>query len=218
MKSTTSVLERTKYQITRAWQFAPWRLWYGFRSIVETPWYHLYFKLYGLKYGKGWRFFGRPSIHRCKGSRIDIGSNFEARSWARANPVGISRPCIITTLEPGSSIIIGNDVGISGACIAAMSSIIIGNRVLIGADTRIIDNDIHPIAVEGRRYAFENISSAPIFIQDDVFIAASAIILKGVTIGKGSIVGAGSVVTKDVPAYSIVAGNPASHIGMVPHT
>ncbi len=199
-----------------AWQAAPWRLWYGLRSVLATPWYRLYFWLCGLEYGQGWRFYGRPSMHRCKGSKIEIGINFEARSWARANPVGISRPCIITTLEPGSSIIIGNDVGISGGCIAAATSIAIGNRVLIGADVRIMDNDIHPIAAEGRRYAVTNISSAPVVIEDDVFIAAAAIVLKGVIIGKGSIIAAGSVVTNDVPAYTIVAGNPARPVGTVP--
>ena len=48
-----------------------------------------------------------------------------------------------------------------------------------------------------------------IVIHDDCWVCADAIILLGVTIGKGSIVGAGSVVTKDVPPYSIAAGNPA---------
>lgn len=52
----------------------------------------------------------------------------------------------------------------------------------------------------------------PIIICDDVWIGTGSIILPGVTIGKGSIVGAGSVVTKNVPAYSVVAGNPAKVI------
>ncbi|GAL24548.1 chloramphenicol acetyltransferase [Vibrio variabilis] len=46
-------------------------------------------------------------------------------------------------------------------------------------------------------------------IGHDVWIGHGAIILPGVTVGNGSIVGAGSVVTKDVPPYSIVVGNPA---------
>lgn len=49
----------------------------------------------------------------------------------------------------------------------------------------------------------------PVYIDDDVWIGARVIILPGITIGKGSILGAGSVVTKDVPPFSIVAGNPA---------
>lgn len=47
---------------------------------------------------------------------------------------------------------------------------------------------------------------------DDTWIGCNAIILKGVTIGRGAIVGAGAVVTKDVPPYAIVDGNPAKVI------
>ncbi|MBK8021791.1 MAG: hypothetical protein IPK19_10285 [Chloroflexi bacterium] len=50
---------------------------------------------------------------------------------------------------------------------------------------------------------------APIRICDKAWIGFNAVILKGVTIGEGAIVGAGSVVTKDVPAWTVVAGNPA---------
>jgi acetyltransferase-like isoleucine patch superfamily enzyme len=51
--------------------------------------------------------------------------------------------------------------------------------------------------------------SRPIAIGDGVWIGARAIVLGGVTLGEFSVVGAGSVVTKDVPAYSVVVGNPA---------
>ena len=53
------------------------------------------------------------------------------------------------------------------------------------------------------------VNSNPIKICDDVWIGMNVIILKGVTVGEGAIVGAGSVVTKDVPAWTVVAGNPA---------
>ena len=46
-------------------------------------------------------------------------------------------------------------------------------------------------------------------IGNDVWIGVSAVILAGVTIGDGAVIGAGTVVTKDVPAYAVVAGNPA---------
>jgi hypothetical protein len=56
---------------------------------------------------------------------------------------------------------------------------------------------------------WSGVTIKPVKISDRVWIGLNAIILKGVTIGEGAIVGAGSVVTKDVPPYTIVAGNPA---------
>ena len=50
-------------------------------------------------------------------------------------------------------------------------------------------------------------------IEDYAWVATGAMIMPGVTIGQGAVVGAGSVVTKSVPAYTIVAGNPARPIG-----
>lgn len=55
----------------------------------------------------------------------------------------------------------------------------------------------------------QGVNTAPIVIDDDVWIGANSVILAGVHIGKHSVVAAGSVVTKNVPAYCVVAGNPA---------
>lgn len=56
--------------------------------------------------------------------------------------------------------------------------------------------------------------SEPVIIDDDVWIGCRVTILPGVRIGKGAIIGAASVVTKDVPEYAIVGGNPAKVIKM----
>lgn len=58
------------------------------------------------------------------------------------------------------------------------------------------------------------IVSAPVVVEEKVWIAANATILKGVRIGKDAVVAAGSVVTKDVPPYAIVGGVPAKVIKM----
>ena len=58
----------------------------------------------------------------------------------------------------------------------------------------------------------QGVSVAPIIIEDNAWIAANSIITAGVTIGKHAIVAGGSVVTKNVPPYTIVAGNPAKAI------
>jgi acetyltransferase-like isoleucine patch superfamily enzyme len=55
-------------------------------------------------------------------------------------------------------------------------------------------------------------TKGPVIIGNDVWIGTNAIILSGISIGDGAVIGAGSVVTKDVPPYTIVAGNPAKII------
>jgi virginiamycin A acetyltransferase len=62
------------------------------------------------------------------------------------------------------------------------------------------------------RSPIDAISKGPIVVEDEVWIGTSAMIFSGVTIGKGAIIAAGSLVTKDVPAYGIVGGNPAKLI------
>ena len=59
------------------------------------------------------------------------------------------------------------------------------------------------------------VQSAPVTIEDDVWIGTNCIILKGVTIGARSVIGAGSVVTKNIPADCIAAGNPCRVIGKI---
>jgi hypothetical protein len=97
----------------------------------------------------------------------------------------------------------------TGGTICAAERITIKNNVAVGANTTIIDTDFHPLDPQVRRLRPQDARTAPILIEDDVFIGMNSLILKGVTIGKGSVVGAGSIVTKDVPPGVIVAGNPA---------
>lgn len=100
----------------------------------------------------------------------------------------------------------------------------IGNDVLISHNVNIMDTNAHEIndaerTINGREILKHglpkfkgNVKTAPIKINNNVWINFNSIILKGVTIGEGSIIAAGSVVTKDVEAYTMVAGNPARFI------
>jgi acetyltransferase-like isoleucine patch superfamily enzyme len=104
------------------------------------------------------------------------------------------------------------------------NSILIGKGCWIADHVSIMDSNLHPISPNRRLQdainfsmgifpdVYTNIPNSPLVIHDSVWIGVSSIILKGVTIGKGAIIGAGSVVTKDVPPWTIVAGNPASII------
>jgi acetyltransferase-like isoleucine patch superfamily enzyme len=103
----------------------------------------------------------------------------------------------------------------------------IGNYVRIGWNVHIADTDFHPIDPHLRRQDAiacspqadgrprPVIDSAPVVIEDDVWIGPQATVLKGVRIGAGAFVEPGSVVTRDVPPRARVMGNPARVIGEV---
>jgi acetyltransferase-like isoleucine patch superfamily enzyme len=101
----------------------------------------------------------------------------------------------------------GDDCYISGPLhIDLMGAVRIGSNVVIGYDVRLITVD-HEIGDSNRRCGRE--WSAPIEIEDGVWIGSGVIVLPGVRIGKGAVIGSGAVVTKDVAANTLVAGVPA---------
>jgi maltose O-acetyltransferase len=81
--------------------------------------------------------------------------------------------------------------------------VMMGPQVIIYGRYHLFDRTDVPMREQGMG------ESVPIVIEDDVWIGARAILLQGVRIGTGAIVAAGSVVTRDVPPYAVVAGNPA---------
>lgn len=108
----------------------------------------------------------------------------------------------------------------ANSMIGALNSITIGRCVIISNDVKIFDNNNHPTSPREREkmslngffndnWKWKHSANAPVVIEDNVWIGQYSTILKGVTIGRGSIVATKAVVTKDVPPYSIVAGNPA---------
>lgn len=82
--------------------------------------------------------------------------------------------------------------------------VMMGPDVLIAPQNHATQDTTKPMFSQGYR------APSRVYIEDDVWIGARAIILPGVAIGKGAIVGAGAVVPRDVPAFSVVVGNPAS--------
>ena len=120
-----------------------------------------------------------------------------------------------TVLSPfrcdyGDNVYIGDNSFINfNVSMVDLGKIIIGNRVLIGPGTGLF-TAIHPTDPEIRATGIEK--GSDISIEDDVWIGGNVTILPGIKIGKGAIIGAGAVVTKDVPAMTIVAGNPAKII------
>ncbi len=85
-----------------------------------------------------------------------------------------------------------------------------GDGVRIGAHSSILG--FNHTADPGEPVFRQPVTSKGITISDDVWIGSNAVVLDGVTIGEHSIIGAGAVVTKDVPAWSVMGGNPARRI------
>ncbi len=187
----------------------PWKALTELRRYATLPLARLTFMLNGVAWQDGWRIYGAPIIQRHAGSTITIGRNLTLRSWYASNPLGVVRRTLLCTWARGAQLIIGDNVGMTGAVIVAQTRVEIGNHVWIGANSTIVDTDFHPLAPEARCIAPTAGESAPIVIEDDVFIGMWAIILKGVRIGRGAVIGAGAVVTRDVPAGAVAAGNPA---------
>jgi acetyltransferase-like isoleucine patch superfamily enzyme len=81
----------------------------------------------------------------------------------------------------------------------------------------VLDNDFHILGLGFSWLTEYSKNSKPIKIGRGCFIGARSIILKGVTLGDRVVIGAGSIVTKDIPAYSMAAGNPARIVGTAPN-
>lgn len=103
-------------------------------------------------------------------------------------------------------------------------SIEIGNDVLISHNVGIVDTIAHELNAQERSDRYKeyltfghwktkgSLQTSPIKIGDKAWINFNVIILKGVTIGEGAIIAAGAIVTKDVEAYTMVAGVPAKFV------
>ena len=193
----------------------PWKLTNEIRRWLLLPWVWLSFTFRGIRWGRGWRLYGMPIIQRHQDSVIQFGPRLQLRSTLRSNPLGPNHPVFLTTWQAGAVLKVGADFGMTGGVICAAESITIGDRVAIGANTTIIDTDFHPLDARWRQEHPADARTAPIVIEDDVFVGMHCLILKGVRLGQGCVIGAGSVVTKDVAPGMIVAGNPARPVGQV---
>ena len=152
--------------------------------------------------------------------------------YGRNNKVIIGEKCLIGcnfVFEADSGCIeIGDRVFIGGGTnLISVNKVEIGNDVLIAWDVFIYDHNAHSLNWETRvkdvelawlKYnkmetgfekEWDKVRSENIKICDKAWIGFGSLIMKGVTIGEGAIVGAKSVVTKDVEAWTVVAGNPA---------
>jgi acetyltransferase-like isoleucine patch superfamily enzyme len=162
--------------------------------------------------GEGSKFYEESKVINLQNERSNIclGNNTHVRGC-------------LQVFKQGGKILIGDYCYVGeNSYIWSAGEIIIGNNVLIAHGVNIHDNISHPLNSTARHNDYLRIlglkefpiedfdlKAQKIIINNNVWIGFNSIILKGVNIGEGAIVGAGSVVTKDVPPFTIVAGNPA---------
>ena len=191
------------------------------KLFIYLRWNKIIFRLNKVQFGDNMRIYNRFYLKKNPSAIVEIGDNFKFSSGDAFNPLCRNiRGCIYA--EKYSKIEIGNNVGISSACLWAKKYIKIGNNVKIGGDCILMDTDAHnlnylirssnDVDKYGVSIDCSTAETKPIIIEDDVLIGTRTIILKGVTIGARSIIGSGSVVTKSIPADCIAAGNPAKVI------
>ncbi|MDP3394698.1 DapH/DapD/GlmU-related protein [Sediminibacterium sp.] len=155
------------------------------------------------------RLFVNPFIHKI--SRKATIRNYARLDLAPWNMFSIGKKAVIEDFccvnNMVGDVIIGDNVhlGLSNTLIGPVrignNTILAQNIVLSGLNHGYSDPDI-PIKDQKE-------TTATIVVEEDCWIGANSVVVAGVTIGKHSIVAGGSVVTKNVPPYTIVGGNPA---------
>lgn len=119
-------------------------------------------------------------------------------------------PWSVLIQSPHRDVSLGHRVQFGPGCLV-QCDVRIGNDVLIAAQVALVGRDDHRFDCIGLSiWDSPRGDSKKLVIEDDVWIGHGAVCIAGITIGTGSIVAAGAVVTKDVPPYSIVGGNPAT--------
>lgn len=156
----------------------------------------------------GANFRSESFVEHCGEQYIEIGDN-----------VFFSHSTFLTAWDSYGSQRFSPSIKIANNChfgayihITSINRIEIGDGCLTGKWVTITDNSHGTTSVEELTIApieRELYSKGPVVIGKNVWIGDKATILPGITIGEGSVIGANAVVTKDVPPYSIVAGNPA---------
>lgn len=144
---------------------------------------------------RGWA--GRTSLYMKKNSKLIINGH---------NNIG--RGSLVWILEGGSIVFMGETFTAGKNMIISKEKVTIGKRCAIAWGVTITDHDFHRLHKDG----VQKIETAPVVIGNDVWIGMNATVLKGVTVGDGAVIAAGAVVTRNVPARSLVAGNPAKII------
>jgi UDP-2-acetamido-3-amino-2,3-dideoxy-glucuronate N-acetyltransferase len=125
---------------------------------------------------------------------------------------------IASFVEIQRGVVLGNNVKVEAFAFIP-GGVTVEDGAFIGPHS-CFTNDLYPRAVDeaGRLLGQDDWSTVSTLVRKGASIGANSTILCGVTIGSGALVGAGSVVTRDVPAHTLVVGNPARVLGPWPRS
>lgn len=174
-----------------------------------------------------------PHSSNISGLNISVRNPLEGKKYIEIGENSQISGSFIFEIEQGK-ITIGSRTFIGGGMFICIDEIQIGNDVMFSWGCTVADNNSHSHIWSERKNDvldwkkgldenkigvykdWSNVKKGKVTIKDKAWIGFNCIILKGVTVGEGAIIGAGSVVTKDVPDWTIVAGNPAKIIREIP--
>lgn len=129
--------------------------------------------------------------------------------------------------KDNAELLVGSNTFVGASHLVCAVRIEIGDDVQVSWGCTIIDSDLHAISWSKRRNDahewwyngrkdWSHVLSKPVKLGNKCWLGTHVIVVKGVEIGEGAVVAAGSVVTKDVPPWTIVGGNPAKVVRTIP--
>lgn len=174
------------------------------RALAKGYWYRVIFRLLGKRFsaGRGFRCFG--SIQFRGPGKLTIGDRVVL--FGRVTPF---------THSATAEIRIGNNVRLDGVRFGCAERISIGDDCLL-AECHLIDTDFHSTRVDRRTNPDAPVRTAPITIEENVWVSEGVGMLPGAWIGANSVVGIRAVCVRRYPPNSILFGNPASVVAPVP--
>ncbi len=174
------------------------------RALAKGYWYRISFRLRGKRFSAGSNF-------RCFGSIILRGPG----KFTLGDRVVLLGRVTPFTHSPQAEILIGNNVRLDGVRFGCADRITIGDDCLL-AECHIIDTDFHSTRVDRRTNPDAPVRTAPIVVEENVWVSEGVGMLPGAWIGANSVVGIRAVCVRRYPPNSILFGNPAAVVAPVP--
>ena len=162
-----------------------------------------------------------------RSGRIKVGADASVRWWGlhirNGGNIVIGKDSIIRCRidfdSPHGQVLIGERCFLGVSHLVCHTGITIGDDVIMSWGVTLVDHDSHSLLWNERQHdvrdwlrgikRWDAVTIAPVKIGNKAWIGFGASILKGVNVGEGAVIGANAVVTKDVPPYTVVVGNPA---------